>query len=138
MRTLLALTCCLALTAVVRAEDQDNNKQDKKNKKQATLNTTNAAQSRRFQTLSNASRRVATPSPSPHYSSSGASYLKNVNAPGNNKFNAGSAVSGQTNAQFRSKQKTWVVQNFKLQKNTQISPVRFQANAHIVGSQNWK
>src|SRR5712691_8130464 len=64
MRTLLALTCCLALTGVGRAEDQDNNK-GKKNKHEQTNQSAvttgghaqgNGVQGRKFQTLSNSSQ----------------------------------------------------------------------------------
>jgi hypothetical protein len=68
MRTFLVLVCCLGLTAVVRAEDQDNNKKNKKEKHEQTTQTTqqavttsghgavNVEHGKKFQTLNSSSQ----------------------------------------------------------------------------------
>jgi hypothetical protein len=90
MRTFLVLTCCLALTGLVRAEDQDNDQNKWKKGKNAAANQT---------------VKSATTVPQEH---------KFQKAKGNNL----SAVKANTNvqttngAQFK-KQKTWNTNNFK-------------------------
>ncbi len=151
MRTLLVLTCCLALTAVGRAENQDNN--NKKNKKQTTQQVVtpgrhaagNVQHGKKFQTLNSPSQiqgkqKLYTPN------------NPNIGEKGKfkGKFKGGSELAGQgnlpavqSNAQVQSQTKfkggkPWKAQKFTLQKSTGISGVRFQGNNHIAGSQNWQ
>ena len=61
MRTLLVLTCCLALTAALGAEEQDNNKKNKKTTQQAVTRPSghaagNVEHGKKFQTLNNSSQ----------------------------------------------------------------------------------
>jgi hypothetical protein len=168
MRTLLVLTCCLALTAVGRAENQDNN--NKKNKKQTTQQAVtpgghaagNVQHGKKFQTLNSSSQiqgkqKLYTPN---NFRASDAQLHSNsqVTVDPNNpnigkkgKFKGGSELAGQgnlpavqSNAQVQSQTKfkggkqQWKAQKFTLQKNTGISGMRFQGNNHIAGSQNWQ
>src|ERR1700676_843315 len=128
MRTLLALTCCLALTAVARAEDQDNNKNKKEKheqKSQQAVTTSghgavNVDHGKKFQTLNSSSQsqfqgkqKLYTP----------------------NNFRTNGQV--QSNAHLQTN-KSWHTQKFTLQKNTGIQGVKFQGTTHIAGSQNWQ
>jgi hypothetical protein len=167
MRTLLVLTCCLALTAVGRAENQDNN--NKKNKKQTTQQVVtpgghaaaNVQHGKKFQTLNGSpqiqgKQKLYTPN---NFRASDAQLHSNsqVTVDPNNpnigkkgKFKAGSELAGQSNlpavqsnAQVRSQTKfkggkPWKAQKFTLQKNTGIQGVKFQGTTHIAGSQNWQ
>lgn len=95
MRTFLVLTCCLALTGLVRAENEDNDPNKDKKKKETTAHVARSpgsqggnTQGRKFQTLSNASK------------SNLPAVQSNTNVP-----------TGNT-TQFK-KQKNWNASNFK-------------------------
>jgi hypothetical protein len=150
MRTLLVLTCCLALTAVGRAEEQDNNKKNKKTTQQAVTPKGHAAgnveHGKKFQTLNNSSQiqgkqKLYTPNnlratqgnlpavqSNTHYKKSGKGGDQTVQ----------SNAQIQSNTQLHTNAKPWHAQKFTLQKNTGIQGVKFQGTTHIAGSQNWQ
>ena len=167
MRTLLVLTCCLALTAALGAEEQDNNKKNKKEKQTTQQAVTpsghaagNVEHGKKFQTLNNSSQiqgkqKLYTPN---NFRASDARLHTNsqVTVDPNNpnigekgkfkgKFKGGSELAGQGNlpavqsqTKFKGDKQSWKVQKFTLQKNTGIQGVRFQGPTHIAGSQNWQ
>lgn len=158
MRTLLVLTCCLALAGVVRAE-QDNDKEKGKGKKnkttQAVTAPSNVGHGKNQQTLSNTSQvqkhsvpnnfrathnNLPAVQSNTHLQSSG-----DVNGGKYKKLKGSNAQTTvqpnaqlQSSAQLKGSTKPWKVQKLTIQKNTNISPVQFNGGIHIAGSQNWQ
>lgn len=153
MRTLLVLTCCLALTAVARAEDQDNQHKNKKEKHEQTNQpaVSNAGQGKKFQTLSNSSQiqgkqKLYTPNnfraTDGHVQSNTDLSVQHYKKEG--KFKQGNELTGQNNLPavqsntHLQTNKAWKVQKFTLHANTGIQGVKFQGTTHIAGSQKWQ
>jgi Putative peptidoglycan binding domain len=150
MKTLLALTCCLALTAVVRAEDQDNNKNKKEKKTEQAVTTSghgavNVDHGKKYQTLNSSSQtqfqgkqKLYTPNnfratnTDVHVEQGKHKWQGPVTTNGRNNL---PAVQSNTHLQTN---KSWHTQKFTLQKNSGIQGVRFQGTTHIAGSQNWQ
>src|SRR6266576_507970 len=114
MKTLLVLTCCLALTAVARAEDQDNDHKNKKNKHEEQAVTTgghgavNVEHGKKFQTLNNSSQiqtkqKLYTPNnfratdTQLHSDAQVTVDPNNPNFGKHGKYKGGSELSGQSN-----------------------------------------
>jgi hypothetical protein len=148
MRTILVLTCCLALTAAVRAEDQtDKNKTKTKttSKVVRSVNTTNTHaqgvsgvqsntkfQSNKFQsntTLPSNKFHSNTTNQSNKFQSNTA--LKSNKFNSNTKFNSKALHTSKT---------PFHTQQFHLKNgpNSAIASVKFKQNYKIQGSQNWK
>lgn len=148
MRTLLVLTCCLALTAVARAEDQDNNKRNKKEKHEQTNQPAgnNAGQGKKLQTLSNSSQiqgkqKLYTPN---NFRTTEGVHTKTGVHVEQDKYKWQGPVTTnnnlpavQSNKHFQSNN-SWKVQKFTLHANTGIQGVKFQGTTHIAGSQKWQ
>lgn len=165
MKTLLVLTCCLALTGLVRAEQDNENKGRGKVKK--TVQTTQQAVTaatpsvggptgKKYQALSNASQvspghvkksqglsNASQVSPGHVKKSQGLSNASQI-GPGHMKKQTVPAVQSsaqvQANTQINANVNTkpWKVQKYTLQKNTSVTPVRFGATTRIVGANNWQ
>ncbi|MEY2541733.1 MAG: hypothetical protein QOI22_1335 [Verrucomicrobiota bacterium] len=140
MKNLLVLTLCLALTGLVRAE-QDNSNNKGKGKKQTTQAVTAKSQvpqvpKHNVSTPNNLRVRSNTPLQSSG-DVNGGKYKKLKGSQ-----NAGATVQSkaqlQSNAKLNASTKPWKVQKLAIQKNTNISPVHFNGGAHIAGSQNWQ
>jgi hypothetical protein len=161
MRILLVLTCCLALTAALGAQDPDENKGKKKKAEQTKQQATGkvirdnqsgkAAPGRKFQTLSNSSKIQGkgspggtAPSGTPAGRKSSSVMLQNSKPEelkGRNSGHATEKWKGPSlNAKANADAKMWHAQNFKLanKPNPSIQNVKFIPNHRIEGSQNWQ
>jgi hypothetical protein len=162
MRTILVLTCCLALTAVVRAEDQtdkDKNKTKTTSKVVRSVGTTNThVQGAHLQTHTNTLPAVQSnttlQSNKFHSNSTNQSNkfqsntaLKSNTTLQSNKFHSNKFQSNkfQSNAKFNSKAlhtntTPFHTQQFHLKNgpNPGIASMKFKQNYKIQGSQNWK
>jgi putative peptidoglycan binding protein len=142
MRTLLVLTCCLALTAAVRAEDQtDKSKTKTTSKVVKSVGTSNAhVQGTHIQGHNNL----------PAVQSNTTLQSNKFHT---NKFQSNTTLQSNTNASNTGnwKNKNWSknnpggnhsfhVQQFNLKNgpNSGIASVKFKQNYKIQGSQNWK
>jgi hypothetical protein len=151
MRTLLVLTCCLALTAALGAEEQDNNKKNKKTTQQAVTRPSghaagNVEHGKKFQTLNNSSQiqgkqKLYTPNNLRATQGNLPAVQSNTQTTNTGKYKkygkGGDQTTVQSQTQFKGG-KPWKTQKFTLQKNTGISGVKFQGNNRIAGSQNWQ
>lgn len=160
MRTILVLTCCLALTAVVRAEDQtDKNKAKTTSKVVRSVNTTNThVQGAHLQTHTNTLPAVQsnTKFQSNKFHSNSTNQSNKFQS---NKFNSNAKLNSnttlqsnkfqsnkfQSNAKFNSKAlhtntTPFHTQQFHLKNgpNSGIASMKFKQNYKIQGSQNWK
>jgi hypothetical protein len=137
MRTILVLTCCLALTAAVRAEDQpDKNKTNAKTVKKTAVTNTHVQgnthiQGTHLQTHTNTLPAVQSNK-----------FHSNTKLQ-SNKFHSNTKLN--SNAQLNSKvlhtnTTPFHTQQFHLKNgpNPAIASVKFKPNYTIQGSQNWK
>jgi hypothetical protein len=140
MRTILVLTCCLALTAAVRAEDQpDKNKTTSKVVRKTAVTNTNAhVQGTHLQT------RHTNTLPAVQ---SNTKFHSNTTLQ-SNKFHSNTTLQSnkfQSNAKLNSKAlhtntTPFHTQQFHLKNgpNPAIASMQFKQNYKIQGSQNWK
>jgi Putative peptidoglycan binding domain len=152
MRTILVLTCCLALTAAVRAEDQQNQNNKNKTTNTKTVKTKAATnthvQGARLQTHNNNLPAVQS---NTHVQSNKlhsnttlqSSKLHSNTTLQSNKFHSNTKLN--SNAQLNSKAlhtntTPFHTQQFHLKNgpNPAIASVKFKQNYTIQGSQNWK
>lgn len=158
MRSLLVLTLCLTLTGLVRAQqEKGKNKGKQQTTQRAVPATSNVGPGKKYQTLSNSSqvqqqnvssqnnRRVRSNTQLQSNAQLQSNTDGNVRKYKKQKWsgqNAQTPVQSnaqvQSNTQLNANTKPWKVQKFTLQKNTGITPVRFQGSTRIAGSQNWQ
>ena len=135
MRTLLVLTCCLALTAVTRAEDQDNNKNKKEKHEEhhTTVNKTVIQQgsSSQFQ----GKQKLYTPN---NFRTDTGVHVEHDKYKWQGPVTTNNNLPAvQSNKHFPTNN-SWKVQKFTLHANTGIQGVQFQGTTHIAGSQKWQ
>ena len=149
MRTILVLTCCLALTAAVRAEDQpDKNKTTSKVVRKTAVTNTNAhvqgthLQTRHTNTLPAVQSNTKFQSNKFNSNTTLQSNKVQSNKVQSNKFQSNKFNS---NTKFNSKAlhtntTPFHTQQFHLKNgpNSAIASVKFKQNYKIQGSQNWK
>lgn len=142
MRTILVLTCCLALTGVVCAKEEDNDKEKGKGKKQLqttqqAVTTTGQAvggpgKGKKYQTLSNTSQKQKLSTPS-NFQARGAVSVdpNNPNTPGGGKakFKAKSELAAQGNVPA-------VQSNAQLQGDGSVKKGKFKAKSELAKQGN--
>jgi len=129
MKTILVLTSCLALASLTLANDQDNNK--KKKQSQGTPQPQHQVQHQKAVTPKG-TQRLGTNAANQHHvsGSNKTTFNKTVNRPTLNKTRINNTTFNKT---------TFKGKHFNLSgnPNPSIQNVKFNANYHIAGSQNW-
>lgn len=144
MRTILVLTCCLALTAVVRAEDPTNKTTTAKVVRKTAVTNTAHVQGARFQTHTNTlpAGQSNTTLQSNKLHTNTYKLQSNTGVQSNttlqsNKFHKNTL---QSNTTLHTNKTVFHTQQFHLKNgpSSGIASVKFKQNFKIQGSQNWK
>lgn len=144
MRIVLVLTCCLALTGIARAEEENNEKPKKKVHEAAHVTQQGAVKVQPGQRLTPGNAAAVSNAVGKQKLSNQNNFKVNPNAQLQsnaqlqNKAQWQGKAHLQSNAEFHGNANAWQVQKFTLHKNASVPRVQFQANARIAGSQDWR
>ncbi|MDQ2824674.1 MAG: peptidoglycan-binding protein [Verrucomicrobiota bacterium] len=153
MKSILVLTCCLALVSVAAAADLDKHKKKQANQaQQQQVQQQQVIKPAKHRVGGGAAARLQT-QPGTHTSANtglynsadGTPHLKNKNASGHGKTkikadSEGAAQSNLPAAQSNTHVGKMHVKHFNVQNNgsTKIEAVKFKENHHIEGSEKWQ